>query len=102
MAKLLIQTIPPVEILLKPGRNRIGRSLENDHPIADPSVSTFHCEIYAEGPNLRIKDLNSTNGTYIDSVPVQEGTVKPGQFLRLGNVSLHWESDEAPTAAAVG
>jgi len=102
MAKLLIQGNSPGEILLNPGRNRVGRSPENDIQIGDPSISSFHCELYLEGPTLRITDLNSTNGSYIDSIPVREGTINSGQSLRLGNVELRWEPEESrPVPSAI-
>ncbi len=46
-----------------------------------------------------VKDLNSTNGTYINGDKVSESPLKPGQILRLGQIELRLESD-APGAAA--
>ena len=46
-----------------------------------------------------VRDLNSTNGTYINGDKVSESPLKPGQILRLGQIELRLESD-APGAAA--
>ena len=46
-----------------------------------------------------VKDLNSTNGTYINGAKVTESAIKPGQILRLGQVEMRLETD-APAAPA--
>jgi pSer/pThr/pTyr-binding forkhead associated (FHA) protein len=52
--------------------------------IAETSVSSHHCEVLLRGSDVVIKDLNSTNGTFINDEPVTESVLKPGQTLRLG------------------
>jgi hypothetical protein len=74
----------------------IGRVEDNAFQIAEPSVSSHHCEIFLRGSEVVVKDLNSTNGTYIDGQPVVEGTLKPGQVLRLGQVEMRLDGDGAP------
>jgi hypothetical protein len=51
-----------------------------------PSVSSFHAELMVEGENIRVRDLGSTNGTFIDDRKTDEATLKPENILRLGNV----------------
>jgi pSer/pThr/pTyr-binding forkhead associated (FHA) protein len=74
----------------------IGRVEDNTFPIPEPSVSSHHCEIAVKGGEVLVKDLNSTNGTYINGETVTEGTLKPGQILRLGQVEIRLESGAAP------
>src|SRR6266404_2646377 len=76
---------------LKSGVNRIGRSIENHLQIPDPSVSSAHCEVIFSDANVLVRDLNSTNGTFIDGEPVQESTIRSGQLLQLGNIELKLE-----------
>lgn len=73
---------------LVPGLNKLGRNPTNDFRISDPSISSFHAEIVVEDNIIRVRDLSSTNGTYIDEVKVEEGLLKPENVLRLGNVRL--------------
>ncbi|MEJ5239374.1 MAG: FHA domain-containing protein, partial [Limisphaera sp.] len=51
------------------------------------------------GQEIVVRDLQSTNGTFINGEPVTEAVLKPGQILRLGAVELRLEEDTAPTAA---
>ncbi|HEX4514999.1 MAG TPA: FHA domain-containing protein, partial [Polyangiaceae bacterium] len=46
-------------------RCTIGTHESNDVRLADPRVSRFHCEIIIEGPDARVRDLGSRNGTLV-------------------------------------
>src|SRR5258706_2913308 len=76
------------EIELKPGTNTLGRGEANDFIISDPSISTCHCQIDVSGECVRVLDLGSTNGTYLNGAQIVEGVIVPGQSLRLGNICL--------------
>ena len=78
----------PHALDLQPGLNRLGRNPTNDFRIPDASISSFHCELVAHPDSIEVKDLNSTNGTFINGKPVREGVLLPGQTLQLGSVVL--------------
>jgi pSer/pThr/pTyr-binding forkhead associated (FHA) protein len=80
-------------------RTTIGRVDDNTFQIADPSVSSHHCEIHLSGSDIIVRDLNSTNGTYVNGQQVTESALKPGQSLRLGNVELKLEAEGQPSAS---
>ncbi|HLZ54059.1 MAG TPA: FHA domain-containing protein [Verrucomicrobiae bacterium] len=90
---------PAHEFQLKTGVNSVGRGDANDLQIHDPSVSTRHAEIIVDGSGVSIKDLGSTNGTFINQAPVTETALCAGQSLRLGSVELIFEED-VPVAIA--
>ena len=79
------------QLELSPGTYLFGRNADTDFPIDDPTVSGAHCEIEAADEALHVRDLGSTNGTFIDGQRIDEGTVLPGQTLRLGDVELNVE-----------
>jgi predicted component of type VI protein secretion system len=85
---------------LKVDKTTIGRLEDNSFQIAEPSVSSHHCEVLLKGSDVLIKDLNSTNGTFINGEKITESTLKPGQILRLGNIELRLEADGATSASA--
>ncbi len=80
---------------LKADTTTIGRVDDNTFPITEPSVSSHHCEILRKGPEVVVRDLNSTNGTFINGEKVTESVLKPGQVLRLGQIEMRLETDEA-------
>jgi hypothetical protein len=79
----------------------LGRNPTNDVRISDPSVSSFHAEIVFENDTIRIRDLGSTNGTFIDDVKATEGLLTPRTTLRLGNVKFAIEELSVAQACAV-
>lgn len=94
--KLLLNGIShPGSIELLDGLLSIGRNPTNDFRVHDATVSSFHCELLITGNTVLVRDLSSTNGTFIDDEPVHEAILKPGQILRLGNAQLRVESRPA-------
>src|SRR6516165_3900621 len=86
---------------LKADKTTIGRVEDNTFQIAEPSVSSHHCEILLRGSDVIVHDLNSTNGTYINGQQVtKEAVLKPGQILRLGQIELRLEDGDATKMAA--
>jgi pSer/pThr/pTyr-binding forkhead associated (FHA) protein len=79
-------------------KTTIGRVEDNTFQIAEASVSSHHCEILLRGSDVMVKDLNSTNGTFINGEKVGESVLKPGQVLRLGQIEMRLE-DGAMSAA---
>lgn len=84
---------------LKVEKTTIGRSEDNTFEIADPSVSSHHCEVLLRGSEVVVRDLNSTNGTFISNGKVTEKVLKIGQLLRLGQVEMRLEADAAGASA---
>jgi hypothetical protein len=84
---------------LKVEKTTIGRSEDNTFEIADPSVSSHHCEVLLRGSEVVVRDLNSTNGTFISGGKVTEKVLKIGQLLRLGQVEMRLEADAAGAPA---
>jgi pSer/pThr/pTyr-binding forkhead associated (FHA) protein len=101
MAKLVIQNqgMTGRACELQTDRTTIGRVEDNTFHIADPSISSHHCEIQLRGSDIVIRDLNSTNGTFINGNKIEESILKPGQILRLGQVELKLEVEGATTSA---
>ena len=84
---------------LKVDKTSIGRVDDNSFQIVEPSISSHHCEVLLRGSEVVVRDLNSTNGTYISGEKIVERMLKPGQILRLGQVEMRLETD-APGATS--
>src|SRR5437762_4839929 len=81
---------------LKVDKTTVGRVEDNTFQIAEPSVSSHHCEVLLRGTEVVVRDLNSTNGTYINGEKITESVLKPGQTLRLGQIEMRLETDTVP------
>ena len=102
MAKLVIlsQGLTGKTHELTVDKTTIGRVEDNTLPITEPSVSSHHCEVFVRGADVVVKDLNSTNGTFINGDKISgESVIKPGQILRLGQIEMRLETD-TPAASS--
>jgi len=86
--------------LLKADKTTIGRVDDNMFQIPEPSVSSHHCEVIVRGNDVIVHDLNSTNGTFINGEKVSESALQLGQVLRLGQIELRLDTDDAPPPTA--
>src|SRR5437762_10037996 len=87
---------------LEPGFNTLGRNPTNDFRVHDVTVSSFHCEIVVSNESVLVRDLGSTNGTYIDGEQVHEAQLKPGQILGLGSAELRLDLQPAAVPSRGG
>ncbi len=88
---------------LKVETTTVGRVSDNAFEIPEASVSSHHAEIILRGNDIVIRDLGSTNGTFINGEKITEAVLKPGQTLRFGTIDLKLDSgDGAPVAAPAG
>jgi pSer/pThr/pTyr-binding forkhead associated (FHA) protein len=101
MAKLVIlsQGLTGRTVELKVDKTTIGRVEDNTFPLTEPSVSSHHCEVLLRGADIVVRDLNSTNGTFINGEKVTESVMKPGQILRLGQIEMRLETEATAGAA---
>jgi hypothetical protein len=80
----------PVPLTLVTSRPvTLGRSRGSDIVLRHDTVSRAHAEIRREGDGWRIRDLGSTNGTWLAGHRVSEPeAVAPGDVLRLGDCAI--------------
>ena len=78
-------------IELLPGVIRLGRNPPNDLLFDDATISSRHCEVVVLDGTVRVRDLGSTNGTFVDGLRIQEAMLLPGQMLHLGLVEITFE-----------
>lgn len=97
MARLLVKTdgLNAKLIDLRLGANRVGRHPDCDFMIEHPTISSIHCEIVLQNDGVLLRDLESTNGTFVNNEQVREVRLEPGQTVRLGDVELLVESTDA-------
>ncbi|TAK70375.1 MAG: DUF2662 domain-containing protein [Actinomycetota bacterium] len=70
---------------------RLGRGTDTDIRVDDPGVSRHHAEIVL-GPPTVIRDLGSTNGTFVNGHKVTETALIDGASIQLGSTTLVFRS----------
>lgn len=75
------------ELVLTELSSKLGRGQDVDIHIDDSSVSRVHAEIVLSNPPL-IRDLNSTNGTFVDGKQITEAVLHDGAAVVLGTVNF--------------
>lgn len=63
----------------------IGRHESNDLPLSSRTVSNFHAEIVKDHEGLLVRDLDSTNGTFVNDRQIDCDRVATGDRIRIGN-----------------
>lgn len=74
--------------ILKPGKNLVGRQPGCDLQLNSAGISKQHLEISVTGNTILIKDLKSSNGTFLNGLRVQGGAIKFGDKISLNQTIL--------------
>jgi len=100
MAKLIVTTKALAGLSCELGDHwvTIGRAATNKFQVPEASVSGQHCEVLARGEELVVRDMRSTNGTFIKGAMITEGVVKLGENFRVGEVDIWFEPSEPQKA----
>ncbi len=74
----------------------IGRRPNCDLWIPLASISRRHCQLSYNDGVLKIRDLGSRNGTFLNGKPVTEAVVKEGDSIKIGPVAFVLQIDGQP------
>ena len=88
-------TVPERIFRIVPGTERtIGRATGADLILDAPLVSRVHCRLTARADGgLEVRDLESTNGTFVNGARVGVAALNPGDRLKVGRVELEVGSE---------
>lgn len=76
----------------------IGRGREADVTLRHPLISRKHCELIEQDGRLKVRDLESLNGTFVDHNNIDEAIVPSGSLLTVGGFTFRAEYQD--TAAS--
>ena len=82
-------------------KTTVGRLPDNAFQIADASVSSHHAEILLRGKDVVVRDLDSTNGTFLNNNRVTEVELQPNDRIRAGQTVLVFELEKPKGVATV-
>ncbi len=75
----------------------VGRREDCDLRIPVEDVSRKHCRLVKEADGIRLEDLGSSNGSYVNGHRVQETGLKPGDWIQIGPVQFVIQIDGDPS-----
>lgn len=79
----------PFSFRILPGNIKtIGRAARADFILDAPLVSRLHCRLTAGADELEVKDLDSTNGTFVNGERIARALIKGGDRVGVGRVEL--------------
>src|SRR5216110_3046548 len=93
----LLSTTGEQSIDLQPGRNVVvGRAVTSDVPIYDPTISRRHAEIALTESGVRVTDLGSSNGTFLNGAKITEAEAGANDVVTFGKVAFRVKEVTAP------
>jgi len=75
---------------LPKGRTRVGRGNEADVKLNDRTLSRIHLELLFNGEKAGVRDLGSTNGSFLNGQKFQEGPLVNGDTIACGNTEIRF------------
>lgn len=66
----------------------VGGAADNGIALSDRAVSQYHCRIEPSSRGVSIRDLGSTNGTWVDGLRIRRHELRPGAVVRIGRTEL--------------
>jgi len=70
------------------GTQIVGRAPTSDIPVFDPTISRRHAELVADDKVVHVRDLGSSNGTFVNGARVETATVAIGDTVTFGKVAF--------------
>jgi DNA-binding NtrC family response regulator len=70
---------------------RVGKAPENDLVLDEDTVSRVHFEIVRDGKGWLLRDLRSTNGTYLEGAEIKEGYLRSGSVISAGAAQVRFQ-----------
>ncbi|MGB6521704.1 MAG: FhaA domain-containing protein [Candidatus Cybelea sp.] len=88
----MIKGLPVDGVYSITGTTRVGRGDESEIVLLDPSVSRAHAIVEFDAGEPVVRDLDSTNGTYVNGRRVRVESLRDGDELRFGNTRMRFEN----------
>jgi CheY-like chemotaxis protein len=82
--------------VLRGRRITVGRAPDNAIRILHGSVSSHHAELLVEGGKYRLRDLQSTNRSYVEGRPVTDCDLNGACKILFGSVECEFDPEAAP------
>src|SRR2546423_9066880 len=78
----------------------VGRAPTCDFPVFDPTISRRHAELTSDGTGITVRDLGSSNGTFVNGAKVDRARVSVDDQVAFGKVPFRLVNFGIPTPGA--
>jgi hypothetical protein len=82
--------------VISPGRTTLGSSPDNDIQLSSNFISRHHAQIDCNSGDYILRDLTSTNGTFVNSNRVRRHALREGDSITIGTLRLKFVMDPGP------
>jgi pSer/pThr/pTyr-binding forkhead associated (FHA) protein len=79
---------PSTTFELQQEYTRLGRAEDSELHIPEGSISNRHCIFILSGADVVLRDLNSSNGTYVNGEQISETVLRPGDNIQVGVIDI--------------
>ena len=73
---------------LQAGKHSIGKAADADIVLADQFASKYHAELHVSVKEVVIKDLGSTNGTFVNSISIAKCVLRNNDQIEIGEAKI--------------
>ena len=88
------------EFPIEQGEITIGRKADNMILLDHPTISSHHCRILRNGDSCVLQDLDSTNGTRVNSRDIKEAALHHKDLIQLGSIEFLFDAPEMAASGA--
>jgi EAL domain-containing protein (putative c-di-GMP-specific phosphodiesterase class I) len=85
-------------IILRPLPFKIGRAADADLRLSSDRVSSRHAEVILQNGVLVLRDVGSTNGTFVNGEPVTEKAIADGDVVHFGDQQFQVKTEKSNNA----
>lgn len=90
------------EFPIEDGEITIGRKADNIILLDNPAISSHHCRILRNGESCVLQDLDSTNGTRVNSRDIKESALKHKDLIQFGSIEFLFDAPDIVDASGGG
>lgn len=80
----------------------LGRGTDAQVQLTDPRTSRMHCRVEVDSGKVQVVDIGSKSGTFVNSKPITEKILLPGDVIRLGETDLRFQLAESTADTVSG
>lgn len=91
----MLKGLPPNALYPIKKITSVGRNADQDISLADPSVSRSHAVLESDERGVTVRDLGSTNGTFVNGERIESRLLTAGDAIAFGKTRMRVEESDS-------